>query len=253
MLTQNATSTGILAALLGPSDLAVSVEDPTHGSNSISIRSITDYPLLPNATIHYVVKADHAFGFSVRIPAWAVGATLTDSAGNSVAVANGSIHTYEYRESGAEVKLSLRLPYSLRVVRRFNNAASIYYGPLLLALDFSYNVTVLQRYAFDSADLQYLPVDAWNYAILLADDANPHASLNVTQGGAVPKDYPFDPLHPTVRVTAWAREIDWPVRHDSADVPPVSPVKSSAPLVPITLVPYGQTKLRIAEIPTLVS
>ena len=252
MLTQNATSTGVLAAFLGPSDLAVTVEDPTHGNNTIRIRSMTDYPLVANATVYYVVQADHPFGFSMRVPGWAVGATLVDGDGNSVALPNGTIQTYEYNGGGSEVKLTLSLPYSLRTVRRFNNAVSIYYGPLLLALDFSYNTTVLARYAFNSTDLQYLPIDAWNYAILL-DDANPSLYLNVTAGEPVQPVYPWDALHPAVRVTAWAREIDWPMKHDSADEPPVSPVKSSAPLVPITLVPYGQTKLRIAEIPTLAS
>ena len=251
MLTQNATSTGILAAFLGPSDVAVTVEDPTFGNNTIRISSITDYPLLPNATIQYVVKAEHPFGFSIRVPGWAVGATLVDEDGNRFDVANGTIHTYEYNKSSAVV-LYLSLPYSLRTVRRFNNAISIYYGPLLLALDFSYNTTVLQRYAFDSVDLQYLPIDKWNYAILI-DDSNPAAYLNVTTGEGVPSPYPWDPLHPTVRVSAWAREIDWPMKHDSADEPPMSPVQSGAPLQPITLVPYGQTKLRIAEIPTLAS
>ena len=250
MLTQNATSTGVLAAFLGPSNVAVTVEDPTHGNNTIVINSVTDYPLLLNATIQYVVKAQQPFGFSMRVPGWAVGATLVDSDGTQFEVMNGTIYVYEYRGGGA-VTLTLRLPYSLRTVRRFNNAVSIYYGPLLLALDFSFNTTVLQRYAFNSSDLQYLPIDKWNYAILL-DDSNPAASFNITAGEGVPSPYPWDPLHPTVRVTAWAREIDWPMKHDSADEPPMSPIKSEAPLVPVTLVPYGQTKLRIAEIPTLV-
>ena len=250
LLTQNATSTGILAAFLGPSNVAVTVEDPTYGNNTIHIDSITDYPLLPNATIQYVVKAQHPFGFSIRVPGWAVGALLVDEDGNHVELVNGTLYTYEYTASNAVV-LYLSLPYNLRIERRYNNAVSVYYGPLLLALDFSYNTTVLQRYAFESVDLQYLPIEQWNYAILL-DDSNPAASLNVTAGDGVSAVYPWDPLHPTVRVTAWAREIDWRMKHDSADVPPMSPVKSSAPLQPITLVPYGQTKLRIAEIPTLI-
>ena len=249
MLTQNATSTGILAALLGPSEVAVTVEDPTYGNNTISINSITDYPLMPNASILYVVRAEHPFGFSIRIPGWAVGASVTTGA-DHVDVANGTIYTYQYTNIGEKVGVSLLLPYSLRTVRRFNNAISIYYGPLLLALDFSYNTTVLARYAFNSTDLQYLPIEKWNYGILI-DDSNPAAYLNVTAGKQGSSHFPWDPLHPSLTVSAWAREIEWPMKHDSADVPPMSPVKSSAPMQPITLVPYGQTKLRIAEIPTL--
>ena len=158
MLTQNATSTGILAAFLGPSTVSVTVDDPTYGTNTITIDSVTDYPLVLNAGVQYVVQAEHPFGFSMRVPGWAAGAQLVDEAGTAVDVANGTIYTYEY-SGGGSVKLTLSLPYSLRTVRRYNNAVSIYYGPLLLALDFSYNTTVLQRYEFNSSDLQYLPID----------------------------------------------------------------------------------------------
>ncbi len=250
MLTQNETSTGVLAAFIGPSQLAVTVDDPTYGNNTITIDSHTAYPLTPNSTVRYTVNAQHPFGFSMRVPGWAVGAQLRDEAGNTVSVTNGTVHVFEYNTPGVEVTLHLTLPYTFRTVRRYNNAVSIYYGPLLLALDFSYNTTVLAKYAFNSTDLQYLPIDHWNYAILI-DDTTPAAYLNATVTADSRQPYPWDPLHPTVTVSAWGREIDWPMRHDSADVPPLSPVKSSAPLVPITLVPYGQTKLRIAEIPTL--
>ncbi len=43
----------------------------------------------------------------------------------------------------------------------------------------------------------------------------------------------------------------WKVAHNAADAPPPSPVESSNPLTPITLIPFGATDLRIAEIPTL--
>jgi hypothetical protein len=248
LLTQTAKTTGILAAYLGPSNLKVVVEDPRYKNNSIWIEQVTDYPLKANADVQFIIKADHPFPFSIRIPGWAVNASLVDQDGNTIPVQAGSIYVYEYTLKTA-VAITLRLPYSWRAVRRYNNAASVYYGPLLMALDFGFNTTVLKKYAYDSVDLQYLPIDKWNYALLL-NDKDVAGSFNVTEAD-VPK-MPWDPLQPSIRATAYAREIDWPMRHDSADEPPMSPVSSKNPLVPVTLIPYGATLLRIAEIPTLV-
>ena len=248
LLVQNDKSTGLLAAFLGPSNVAVVVEDPTYGNNSIRVEQITMYPLKADADVQFVITADHPFPLSIRIPGWAAGATLANENGNSTVVANGTIHVYEY-SAKTSVTITLHLPYTFRTVRRFNDAVSVYYGPLLMALDFSFNTTVLHRYAFNSTDMEYLPIDAWNYALLL-DDSNPARSFNVSTAD-IPA-MPWDPLHPTITATAYAREIDWPTKHDSADEPPHSPINSNNPLVPVTLIPYGATLLRIAEIPTLV-
>lgn len=43
----------------------------------------------------------------------------------------------------------------------------------------------------------------------------------------------------------------WGLDHNSAAAPPTSPVESDNPLTPVTLIPFGATNLRIAEIPTL--
>ena len=247
MLTQTDSTTGVLAAFLGPSDLDLTLEDPTYGDNEIHVQQVTDYPLQASPDVLFRIEAAHPFPLSIRVPGWAVGATLVDESGVSHAAANGSIYVYQYSGPGS-VNVTLRLPYSFRAVRRFNDAISVYYGPLLMALDFSFNTTVLQRYAFDSADYQYLPTSQWQYGILL-DDSAPANSFNVSTA-AIP-DMPFDPLHPSIIATAWGREIDWPMKHDSADEPPLSPVLSKQPLQPIQLIPYGATMLRIAEIPTL--
>lgn len=249
-MTQTDKSTGVLAALLGPSVVSIVVEDPTYGANAIVVHSETDYPLVADPTIDYVIRADHPFPLSIRIPGWAVGASITTTDGKQIPVQNGTIYVYDYTpaSNAAYTKITLHLVSTWRSQRRFNDAISVYYGPLLMALDFSYNVTVLKKYAFESADYQYLPISQWNYGIQI-DESDLASSFNVTANKI--GTFPFDPLQPTITATAYAREIEWDMKHDSADVPPQSPVKSDKPLVPITLIPYGASKLRIAEIPVL--
>jgi uncharacterized protein len=43
----------------------------------------------------------------------------------------------------------------------------------------------------------------------------------------------------------------WGIATGAAEPPPTSPVTSSHPTQSLTLLPFGATKLRIAELPTL--
>ncbi len=43
----------------------------------------------------------------------------------------------------------------------------------------------------------------------------------------------------------------WGLAHNAAAAPPPSPVTSSHPLTTVTLLPFGATDLRIAELPTM--
>ena len=64
-------------------------------------------------------------------------------------------------------------------------------------------------------------------------------------------ELPFDPMHPPITISAYGRQIDWPIVHGDADVPPMSPITSTKPLVPLQFIPFGSSMLRIAEIPYL--
>ncbi len=82
------------------------------------------------------------------------------------------------------------------VDRRYNNATSIYYGPILFALDIPakwtqleyllnlrkrvyYNFLSTNRYyAFNSSDWQALPLGPWAYAINISDMVCPVLNSN---------------------------------------------------------------------------
>ena len=193
MLTQRpGQPLGLVAAILGPSSVSVTL----NGTNRVRVLQETEYPFAINPTIRFVLRADAPFPFSMRVPSWAVGATLTDASGQSVKVANGSIHEYLYTpsSSNASTTVSLRLPTSFRVERRYNNAVSVYYGGLLMALDMDFNVTVLRQYAFHSQDLQMLPTTPWAYALQL-DEAERAGQLH--HRAAAHQRLPLRPRQPT--------------------------------------------------------
>jgi len=189
-----------------------------------------------------------------------------------VNIANGTVFTYPYQpptrvsakqESSDDynendldelllnmTSLTVTLPTSWSYTRRYNNATSLYYGPLLMALNFPYSVKTLATYAFNSKDLAFLPNGTWNYAINILDWTDLPSSLTI-QARPIGQ-FPFDPITPPLYATAYGREIDWGTQHSNAAPPPQSPVNSTNPLVPISLIPFGASMLRIAEIPVLV-
>ena len=65
----------------------------------------------------------------LRIPSWADGATLRWGSTPSAPVTPGTLHPTSCE---GNVEMELILPMKIRVTRRYNNAASIYCGSVLL-------------------------------------------------------------------------------------------------------------------------
>jgi len=142
------------------------------------------------------------------------------------------------------------VPMRIEINRRFNNAASIYRGPLLYSLAIPFNETVLKRYVFQARDLQYQPSTDWNVGVVL-QDSQPEKYLRFVNTGVIPAK-PFSPDAPPVFITAKGRVLpQWQIKKCAADEPPRSPVASTQPLHDVLLIPFGSSMLRLAEIPTL--
>ena len=254
MMTQDKSSTGIIVALLGPSQLDIILEDPTYGDNAVHIVQTTNYPFETNPKIQFNISADYAFPLSIRIPGWSISPSVQKPDGNYDYPSAGEIYTYMYQPTSGvkqtSVIVTVQLSTELRVQHRYNDAISLYYGPLLYGLNFPYNMTVLQHYRFGAVDLQFIAADTWQYAVAF-DEFNLDQSFQVKQN-ALPA-LPFDPLNPPITISAYGRQIEWPVVHGDADVPPQSPINSTKPLVPIQFIPFGSSMLRIAELPYLTS
>ena len=117
-----------------------------------------------------------------------------------------------------------------------------------------------------SVDWEILPKSNWNYG-LLTDAENIMRGLKITENEI--GKYPFADRGDMVWSADSAKYIEltqdpalvittrgikipgWIIKDNSADVPPLSPVKPEGDPEIIKLVPYGCTRLRITEFPVM--
>ena len=171
--------------------------------------------------------------------------------------------------------ITLKIPMRIRTEKRFNNATSIIRGPLYYSLRIGKKYKKISLNGMDhglsifykgSVDWEIRPATPWNYGLILNDD-DPGKSFSLRKNPIT--KYPFSDIGEMVynddlgQYQAWEHEApvvlevkgkiipDWIMKNNSSDDPPKSPVISKERTEKLELVPYGCTRLRITEFPTI--
>ncbi|MGI6367077.1 MAG: beta-L-arabinofuranosidase domain-containing protein [Anaerolineae bacterium] len=213
----------------------------------VEIRVQTEYPF--EGTVRVTVMADSPLrmGLELPVPRWAASAQLILPDGRTLALTAGSWHVLEQEWCGRS-ELLLELEMGLRVETRHRGAASILYGPLVMALEIGEEWRLIGGEP-PHGDWEVHPTTPWNMGLVL-DRAHPQQSLEVHRRpmGETPFSPEGVPLYALVQGAPLAQ---WVLQQGTAGPVPESPAASGAPLRPLRLIPYGATNLRIAEFPTL--
>jgi hypothetical protein len=242
-LLQNAVMTAsdgtvIVFAILAP----LTVDIP-----GFNLTVSTDYPF--NDIVYITGTCSDDNSILIRIPSWAEGATMSWGSTPPRPIKAGQLEGASC--NSVAVEIAVNLPAKVRVVRRYNNAASIYRGALLYGLKIEEEFKTLRSYAFNSKDYQITPGSDWNYAIYLND---PATDLKFQSTGLIKGKTPFSIDGAPTKITAIGSKVTgWTTKDNAAAPPPVSPVPRSSTdqsNTSIVLIPFGSTDLRIAEIPT---
>ncbi|HQH23948.1 MAG TPA: glycoside hydrolase family 127 protein [Bacteroidales bacterium] len=235
--------------------------------DKVTIREETDYPFRGKILLTISTDKNVRFPLYLRIPGWADDVSISYKGRSAEAEAGSSLRIDEKWKNGDEIIIDI--PMKLRLERRYNNSVSLLRGPLFfsLGIDRDYRSTRLNYDNFSykgSVDWEIYPQSPWNYA-LLADENSLPRGFSVIENSI--EKYPFadrgdmiwspdsgryiewekDP--PVVISARGIRIPEWTMKNNSADIPPVSPVKTSLNPEIIRLVPYGSAKLRITEFP----
>ena len=235
----------------------------------VTITEETDYPF--NGSVNLTISTEKAIRFPIdlRIPGWADSVTIRFK-GKTVKVNGGSNYKINEKWKNGD-QITVEIPMEIRVEKRFNNSLSVLRGPLCFSLriDKEYKSVKINYDNFGykgSVDWEINPKSAWNYGLLI-DKENITNGLKVTENPI--GKYPFSdkgdmiwsadsgkytPSTQDAPVVITARGIkipEWTMKNNSADIPPLSPVKSEGDPEIITLVPYGCARLRITEFPVM--
>jgi hypothetical protein len=263
---------GLVAVAYGPSEVTAKV---AHGATA-DILEETQYPFAD--TIKFTVKCSEPAQFPLcfRIPTWA------DHAEMSVAGESEPRHP----EKGTMVKVerewnpgdvvSLNFHAAVRTETRRNNSVSIAYGPLYFVERIGESFTVTDGdiklpcnkpldpgYPVGVVNWRIDPTTDWNYALDIdrnnpqyTKTINPISSFPFAQKGEpvwLPGASNYAPWQDDVPIvlTVKARKVAWTMNGPNAGEVPLSPVSAPGDDTTIELIPYGCSRLRISEFPTV--
>eukprot|EP00823_Brevimastigomonas_motovehiculus_P005341 TRINITY_DN3928_c0_g1_i1.p1 TRINITY_DN3928_c0_g1~~TRINITY_DN3928_c0_g1_i1.p1 ORF type:complete len:562 (+),score=95.96 TRINITY_DN3928_c0_g1_i1:528-2213(+) len=236
---------GLSVAMWGP--VQVNTLLPTGVRAVLNIS--TSYPFDETISIDLSLSSvATSFPLYLRIPSWTKDASVIVNGGSKQSPASGTVFALTLTQASTHIEIVF--PMHTKVVRRYNNAASIYHGPLLYSYSLKCNYTVLKKYSYDSKDYQVDSATPWAQALKLSDDSQPDLDLHFSRAPLTPGKTPFSAEDCPVKFTAHSRAINWPVVTNAASAPPQSPVSTTSPLFEAVLLPFGAAKLRVGEIPT---
>jgi hypothetical protein len=256
---------GLALVTYGPSVVKAKVGNGTE----VTVTEETDYPFY--GSVRLTVRTDKSvrFPIDIRIPGWADSISIKYK--NKKVTARGGESYRVFEKWKNEDQIIIEIPMVLRGEKRYNNAISILRGPLYFSLriDKEYKSVAINYDNFrykGSVDWEITPKSAWNYGLII-DRGKIMSGLHLEEKPV--GKYPFSDKGDMVWSADSAKYIkvtqdapllltargipipEWTMKNNSADIPPLSPVKPVGDPESITLVPYGCAKLRITEFPVM--
>ncbi|MCX6334893.1 MAG: glycoside hydrolase family 127 protein [Bacteroidia bacterium] len=235
----------------------------------VTIIEETEYPFKGFVKMKISTSKPVKFPVYLRVPGWAEPMAFNFKNKTMTGIAGQTIRMNEKWEDGDII--TFRIPMNIRYERRYNNSASVLRGPLYFSLriEKEYKSVKLNYDNFGykgSVDWEIHPLSPWNYGLMI-DPARKERGIQVIENKVT--EYPFadkgdmiwseesGTYYPwqkdaAIIITARAMKVPgWAIKDNSADIPPLSPIKPERSIEIVQLVPYGSAKLRITEFPVI--
>ncbi|MGY8681755.1 hypothetical protein Q2941_28820 [Bradyrhizobium sp. UFLA05-153] len=263
---------GLVAMGYGPCRLNAQV------GNGVPIELIveTDYPFSDRVRVTVHSKEPVSFPLHFRIPTWSSQAEVSVAGEASPRnPESGKVFKLEREwKNGDEVTLNFN--FKVRAEARQNNAVAVAWGPLYFVLRIGEafeKIPALPVYEANQppasappgcVDWGIAPVTAWNYALSI-DRKNPQCEMILNKISSMPFAQKGQPVRApdATEYLPWQHDVpmllkmkarlvpQWGMNGANAAPVPMSPVKTNQPETVVELIPYGCSRLRIAEFPTV--
>jgi hypothetical protein len=249
---------GLIHRFLIPAEISTDLD-----GNHVSIIADTKYPF--DQTIVYKFTTEKSFDFYTRLPGWASTdshATLAD--GQVFPLEPDNENLFHFLVPAGSSHLGITLGADLRVVPRPSSPAiSIYWGPLLYALDIDYTETSTPpthwRKNVDPLPAEPKYPQLRDRTLVPAKGAEWRVAIDpsqITIRWAKRDSDPASPLPnpvwahgaPPMTLSVAAIRIAWPVVDGAARGVPAEIVTEGEPFV-ARFVPFASAPLHMAEVP----
>lgn len=205
---------------------------------SIQIELETMYPF-EDELMYHILEADCNLRLKIRIPSWCDNPVIIVDNSKKQKIEDSFYVVEGFFKRGD--KITVKYPMEVRFTQWFHGSQAIERGCLLYGLNLQENWNV-EKECMGIFDYSVSTEDVWNYAI------------NISEKPLWVKgemcDNPYSKQHPVSKIYVKAKQLkEWGIYHNSADVPPVSPVVVNCEEERIELIPFGATALRISQFP----
>ena len=229
------TKDGIASCSLVPAEVFAEI-----GDADVRISLDTEYPFREKLTYKVVSSKPIEFTFEIRIPKSACGAAV-----NGKKVKTGEFFKINKVWSDYE-EISVELNFEIITKERPHCSVNVWRGPLLYAVNIDsdwkrieYTKDGVER-KFPYCDYHITALSKWNYGLCNTD-------FDIVEGAYCA---PFDKNKPPIKIVANMCEIEWGTDNGHC-VEYSGEANKLGTAEKISLIPYGCTDLRIAEIPRL--
>ncbi len=243
-----ATKDGGLAALVyGPSRVTAKVA----GGQTVNIEEKTSYPFDDHILFTFECKKPVLFALHVRVPAWCERASIEIN--DELWQSPGGNRIVEIRRTWQEGdRLELTLPQKVTTSEWYERSIGIERGPLVYALKIAEEWKKVNGTGHNGDYFEVYPKSPWNYGLPegVQWDTEQHFKVKTRN----PSDRPWTPHNAPVVLETFGKQLPhWQLYNGMAGPVPAGPDGSvkNAETVPITLIPYGCTTLRIAQFPVV--
>ncbi|HVZ25800.1 MAG TPA: beta-L-arabinofuranosidase domain-containing protein [Sediminibacterium sp.] len=246
---------GLAALVYSASEVKARVAD----AKEVTVAEETQYPFGESIRFRLSMQeAGLSFPLHLRIPAWCTQASIQVNGETVQTPGGGQIVVLQRNWKKGDV-VELQLPMHIFKNKWYEQSISVERGPIVYALKIGEAVKQVTNTkdpeVYGKTYTEVLPTTPWNYGLASVPDAKFAESFTVQQKKSITL-FPWTPGQSSIQLLTKGRQVaNWKLYNDMAGPQPYSMIynerTTQQPDQTITLIPYGCTRLRIAEFPVI--